>query len=744
MEFGLPIIGVISAIIGIFAGIAQVVDFLQKRNKKKHVRNDLKPSLEPSEVLDEIFPEKKFQADSGDISQPLGVFHNLPPRNEFVGRKEEIEKLHESLLSRLHLISIDGIGGIGKTSLALEVAHECLNKSSGHTTNLNERTNTFKGFVWVSTKGGDLVLDNILDEIAYTLRHIVVMKQPLKEKKKTILRILQDIPSLIIIDGFETITDSAIKDFIMDVPEPCKVLITTRFQNINNSKAISLKGLPEKDAINLIRTHGNAIGISEIEHSEDINLAGICKSTGGHPLAIKWILGQIKQKGQTLRSSLEYTANIEGNIFDQIFLNSWKLLSRDSQRILRIMPIFVTDANRQAIETASHVFGEELDRAIVQLTEMSLINSIEVNNGSAQRFGVHPLTRVFSLAQLEASDPKIIYFAKKDLAIFYDEYTQTHGGLWNLDGFELIKLDIANIISITKWCIQEELYELSANLLDNIRYFLVNYGYWNTALELAFDAIKLLPFENNKPYRRLKEWQTKIILLRIWPIAWIFRFRGSFDTAQYHITSALELLENDRDEYNLAYAKRHLSLVLQQTGDMEKAERLLLEAREFSFSIQNEEDRKYRTQLLTADLSTLALKRGDLNKAWELSSIVFDISRQILNDTENHNFQNLQTIAIFYRVLGSVARQRGDFTQAKELCQQALTYTEKLDYRDGIADACFELAQIELEIGQIHSARERFDRAYLIYKALGMDQKIKEIESALSKLSETEDGNYNK
>jgi len=37
------------------------------------------------------------------------------------------------------------------------------------------------------------------------------------------------------------------------------------------------------------------------------------------------------------------------------------------------MPIFVTDASRQAIEIGSHIFGDELDKAIFQLKEMSLV-----------------------------------------------------------------------------------------------------------------------------------------------------------------------------------------------------------------------------------------------------------------------------------------------------------------------------------------------------------------------------------
>jgi len=71
-----------------------------------------------------------------------------------------------------------------------------------------------------------------------------------------------------------------------------------------------------------------------------------------------------------------------------------------------------------------------------------------------------------------------------------------------------------------------------------------------------------------------------------------------------------------------------------------------------------------------------------------------------------------------------VARQRRNFEQAKGLCEKALYCTEKLDYRDGIADSSYELAQTELEIEQKNSARKNFERAYSIYKALGWRKEL--------------------
>src|SRR5262249_1058009 len=56
-------------------------------------------------------------------------WHNLPQRSytRFVGRKEELEKLTRLLLpsprSRHFLVTLDGIGGVGKSALAIELAY---------------------------------------------------------------------------------------------------------------------------------------------------------------------------------------------------------------------------------------------------------------------------------------------------------------------------------------------------------------------------------------------------------------------------------------------------------------------------------------------------------------------------------------------------------------------------------------------------------------------------------------------
>lgn len=59
--------------------------------------------------------------------------HNLPAPSctNFIGREEEIARLLELLSTRhaAHLVSVDGIGGVGKTTLVLEAAYRCLHAS---------------------------------------------------------------------------------------------------------------------------------------------------------------------------------------------------------------------------------------------------------------------------------------------------------------------------------------------------------------------------------------------------------------------------------------------------------------------------------------------------------------------------------------------------------------------------------------------------------------------------------------
>src|SRR2546423_2869983 len=148
--------------------------------------------------------------------------NNLPRRTSFFGRDREMEIVTRALSpdDRTWGVLVDGIGGIGKTSLAVESAHRC--KERG----------LFDAFVFVSAKqnalapGGvrELVpaartLDEFLNETARILDQPGIPKLTSDAKRRALLDTLRGMPTLLVYDNLETLTkeeQEAMADFLRD------------------------------------------------------------------------------------------------------------------------------------------------------------------------------------------------------------------------------------------------------------------------------------------------------------------------------------------------------------------------------------------------------------------------------------------------------------------------------------------------------------------------------------------------
>ncbi|MBN1136861.1 MAG: tetratricopeptide repeat protein, partial [Anaerolineae bacterium] len=633
--------------------------------------------------------------------------HNLPPRSEFIGREVEKARIHEALRSRYFLISIDGIGGIGKTSLALEVAYECLQASQSD--DPPEGLVTFDSFVWATAKDRDLTLNTLLDAIALTLDYPGMVQRPLDQKRIGVEKLLREIPCLLIVDNFETVTDDEVKDFLRYLPEPSKALITTREQNLSHVWAISLKGLEEPEALALIRGEGRRLGLPSIEEAEDTMLLYLHKATGGIPLALKWSVGQIKQRGQSLDGVLTALHEARGSIFEDIFARSWDLLSPDAQQVLMVMPLFATSASRNAIEATSKVTHFVLDEALGQLVEMFLIDVTEEFGIAQLRYGIHPLVRSFTGAKIRAQ----IGFeqrARSRLVSYYVQECAEKGGWVKPQGLRWIEIEFPNIVSAIEQANLDGEWMAVTSIFGNIAFFLGSYGfrgegvkYGNMALESA---------------RKARD--PSAIALCQHALGWLSWKQGHYQEALVLLRTVpqLHLETGDTDWANRARITLAKSAVAQ--GDLEFASEVIS-------NLRSEDQKVVEHGLLTVK-GRIALKSGDLDRAKALLLRALEIA----TDKEYRIWMGGR-----YIDLGNVALAQNQIDEADNYFAEGLRFSQEYYRRDKIARANYGLARVRACRGTFDEALSLAHRARDQFFRMGMQQEVKDADAFLQQLRDS-------
>lgn len=340
----------------------------------------------------------------------IALEKRLGPRTSpyLTGLEEHLEYLQKELFSSdsSWLLSISGIGGIGKTTLAAALVRQLIGEGP------------FEDFGWVTAQqrafnlGGyfrainkpALTTDALVEALVKQLLDLRPGQLSATQALDALYGRLKSYPHLIVIDNLETVQDiESLLPTLSRLANPSKFLLTSRKRLVTEPDVHNflIPPLSETNALKLIREEARRRNLSQLKEKEDKELRPIYEAVGGNPLALRLIVGQAHFHHLSMILSDLQAARGESieNLYTYIYRRAWDNLDDVTRRLFLAMPL-VTERGG-ILSHMAHVSELEpsaLRKSLRLLITLNLVNVSHESNGS--RYTIHNLTRTFLQEQV--------------------------------------------------------------------------------------------------------------------------------------------------------------------------------------------------------------------------------------------------------------------------------------------------------------------------------------------------------
>ncbi len=662
-------------------------------------RQEFEAELERSQALNKQ-PEADTQIFKVEADKEI---ENLPPNNltenfaSIIGREKEIAEIKNLLLqNEVRLLTMTGIGGTGKTTLAQAVARGLLTE--------------FSDGVFFVELAAITNAELVISTIALPLGVKEAGGKPTLEILKDYLR---DKRMLIVVDNFEQVIDAAPKIAeLLSAASKLKILITSRVPLHLSAERefvvpplavpdeisqISLDELLNYEAIKLfVERARNAKSNFALREENARSIAEICARLEGLPLAIELAAARVKiLSPQMILTKLENRLKLlTGGASDlparqQTMRGavewSYDLLNEDEKTLFRLLAVFAggfTFEAAEAIVQSSSVLSPRFSapasleeklkfevktpheggtqnpdvlELITSLVDKSLLVAKEQADGES-RFRMLEVVREYALNHLEVSDEaEAMRHNHATYFLALAEEAEPH-----LQGAQLAKWlncleeEHDNLREALRWSLAYNAVT-AARLAAAIRYFWVFQGYLTEGFKWSEEILKL-----GDGVPTAARWK---ILSMAGNMA---RYQGDYETARRMYEEGLTqgLAADDLPQISLS----------------------------------------------CRGLGGLALEQGDYTTARRFSEEALSIARKS-NDKYG--------IARSLSMLGDLARTVGDDERARPLFEEALTICRQLDNKYAIGNILTNLAAAEYGLGDYTAANSHFAEALTMSQKLG-------------------------
>lgn len=364
--------------------------------------------LEPSRQLQELEERILLQDPALDLAPP----HNLPvPTSDFVGRVDELGRVGKDL-DAYRLITLVGIGGVGKTRLACEVAWS--------------RLEEFPDGIWwfdlAPLEPGTDLVERVAEVLGLTI-------QPGVPPVELIRRFLARRRILAVLDNCEHLIGPAgeVAGLLLDSGPGVKVMVTSR-KPLNVSGEVrylvppmsvprpgeEITGLSDCEI--LFRTRAHQADPSFRPGTQIDDIARICVRLDGLPLAVEMaaarvrvlsaaqIAARLETDGPRLLSWNESDRDRRQKTVESTIRWSYDLLAPTEQQTFDRLSVFVGAFDIDAAEAVAGfepVQSEAVLDMIGSLVDSSMVSTVTA--GSIVRYRLLQTVREFAMRRLEES-----------------------------------------------------------------------------------------------------------------------------------------------------------------------------------------------------------------------------------------------------------------------------------------------------------------------------------------------------
>ncbi len=685
--------------------------------------------------MDHDGAEKQIRLAPGGSAQPGPVAHNIPGHvTPFVGRQLEQRAIDNALGDpSARLITIFGVGGSGKTRLALAIAEkqvQSIQRDGGY---------RFPDGVFFAALQAVESPSGIVPALCQAVGF-----QPADQSRdgrsaeQQLIDYLRRRQLLLVIDNFEQLMDGVqLLARIHRTAPDLHILVTSRQKlALHGERLYGLQGLsyPENmeleieagqlladySAADLFAVSARRINPEfKLRDDETKALIELCQLVEGLPLAMELAAGwtnvlSIKDIVAQLEEGLSFLESDLADLPDRhrsmeaVFEVTWRRLPDEERRLFCQLCVFLGGFTRQA---AAEVAGASL-RQLAALANKALVQY----DKKLDRYEIHRLLHQYGADKLTAYPAAGDQAHERHCAYFCTSLARWNEGLkgsGQLAALAEMETESANARAAWRWAIDDEQPSRVDQAADGLSRFYLwrrRYHQGQEANSLAQEAITRLTAagQQGEGVADLKRIRAKVML---WQSVFCEQERADLLVGQ-----ALQMLESP--EVSALDARREMAFALQRAGDLAFDHQPEIASRHYlhSLSLYRELDDTWGTAKTLTAAGWLAAHHGEVADAQQCGEEALALSRKL---------GDCKRAADALWLLGTLAIVRLDAEEARLLFGESLDLRQKLgDHITDIVAGPLDLGMTLTWIGRLDEAVAVREETLALYEAQGQPRQI--------------------